>query len=78
MLLFLLHPSWPVRTLSFSYDSQIIATASEDLYIDLVGSITHVYILTLLRASMDEVKVKMWSGIEINLVHKNGLRTSVV
>ena len=29
--------SWPVRTLSFSHDSQMIATASEDLFIDIVS-----------------------------------------
>ncbi len=27
---------WPVRTLSFSYDGQFIASASEDLAIDIV------------------------------------------
>eukprot|EP00731_Ephydatia_muelleri_P017931 Em0010g1029a len=26
---------WPVRTLSFSYDSQLLASASEDLFIDI-------------------------------------------
>lgn len=26
---------WPVRTLSFSYDSQLIASASEDLFLDI-------------------------------------------
>jgi THO complex subunit 3 len=31
---------WPVRTLSFSFDDQIIATASEDLYIDLAYTTT--------------------------------------
>ena len=29
--------SWPVRTLSFSYDSSLIASASEDLFIDIVS-----------------------------------------
>ena len=29
--------SWPVRTLSFSHDSQMIASASEDLFIDIVS-----------------------------------------
>jgi THO complex subunit 3 len=28
--------SWPIRTLSFSFDSQFIASASEDLAIDIV------------------------------------------
>ena len=35
-MFFSLSNSWPVRTLSFSFDSEIIASASEDLYIDLV------------------------------------------
>jgi len=30
--------SWPVRTLSFSHDSQLLASASEDLFIDIVSS----------------------------------------
>lgn len=28
---------WPVRTLSFSYDGQFIASASEDSFIDIVS-----------------------------------------
>lgn len=31
--------SWPVRTLSFSHDSQLLASASEDLFIDIVSLI---------------------------------------
>ena len=27
--------SWPVRTLGFSYDGQMLASASEDLFIDI-------------------------------------------
>ena len=33
--------SWPVRTLSFSHDSQMIASASEDLFIDIVSHCNH-------------------------------------
>ena len=29
--------SWPVRTLGFSYDGQMLASASEDLFIDIVS-----------------------------------------
>ena len=29
--------SWQVRTLSFSFDSQMVASASEDLFIDIVS-----------------------------------------
>lgn len=29
--------SWPVRTLSFSFDGQYIASASEDSFIDIVS-----------------------------------------
>ena len=32
--------SWPVRTLSFSHDSQLLASASEDLFIDIVSNST--------------------------------------
>ena len=32
--------SWPVRTLSFSFDSQMVASASEDLFIDIVSAIS--------------------------------------
>jgi hypothetical protein len=31
-----LNSSWPVRTLSFSHDGQLLALASEDLHIDIV------------------------------------------
>lgn len=31
--------SWPVRTLSFSYDGQMLASASEDLFIDIVSNL---------------------------------------
>ena len=37
--------SWPVRTLSFSHDSQMIATASEDLFIDIVSHNKQAYII---------------------------------
>ena len=35
--------SWPVRTLSFSHDSQMIATASEDLFIDIVSQLAIIF-----------------------------------
>ena len=31
--------SWPVRTLSFSHDGQMIASGSEDLLIDIVSNV---------------------------------------
>ena len=39
---------WPVRTLSFSYDGQFIASASEDLAIDIVPQSLQFSILLLL------------------------------
>ena len=33
---FLIFPSWPIRTLSFSYDGVYLATGSEDSAIDIV------------------------------------------
>ena len=34
---------WPVRTISFSHDSQVIASASEDPFIDIASTFTGVY-----------------------------------
>ena len=36
MLLYVCVCSWPVRTLSFNHDSNLLASASEDLLIDIV------------------------------------------
>ena len=43
--------SWPVRTLSFSHDSQMIASASEDLFIDIVTGI-NMYLYSYLSLSL--------------------------
>ena len=40
--------SWPVRTLSFSYDSSMIASASEDLFIDIVSHQQIAYLISWL------------------------------
>ena len=35
MFVFLYRLEWPVRTISFSHDGRLIASASEDLVIDI-------------------------------------------
>lgn len=44
--------SWQVRTLSFSFDSQMVASASEDLFIDIV-SFDLIWMMTLLLSLSD-------------------------
>jgi len=58
---------WPVRTLSFSYDGQFIASASEDLVIDIshVETGEHVYSITC-EAAMNAVA---WHPKELLLAY---------
>lgn len=39
-----IHYRWPVRTISFSYDGQFLASASEDSYIDIVSTWKYVIV----------------------------------
>jgi len=60
---FLIFPSWPIRTLSFSYDGVYLATGSEDSAIDIVRPPCH-----LLDIKLNAIQAYVETGMEARRV----------
>ena len=45
--------SWPVRTLSFSHDGEMLASGSEDLIIDIVRTYSYCVLISVLSCCFD-------------------------
>ena len=45
--------SWPVRTLSFSHDGEMLASGSEDLIIDIVRTYWYCVLISVLSCCFD-------------------------
>lgn len=63
--------SWPIRTISFSFDGEFIASASEDLAIDIVSSSILPPIDSFLHFTSTQLYSKLYSKLTLFFVKFN-------